>query len=71
MGQGAVVVGAAAAEAHEDHSLHGPVERQAACHHGPGSNTSWPVGKSGELHDYRVQLTEHYCVVPLMPAFCC
>ena len=44
VGQGAVVVGAAAAEAHEDHRVHGSVERQAACNHGPGGNPNRPLG---------------------------
>lgn len=44
VGQGAVVVGAAAAEAHENDSVHGAVERQAACAIGSSGNPSRPLG---------------------------
>ena len=44
MGQSSVVVGATAAEAHEDDSVYGAVECQAACALGPHRYPSWPLG---------------------------
>lgn len=44
VGKGAVVVGAATAEANANNSVHGAVERQAACAIGSGGNPSRSLG---------------------------
>ena len=48
LGQDPVVVGKTASEAHEDNSVHGTMECQAASPAGSCSHTSWSFGKPGQ-----------------------